>query len=47
MLAINNGVYISPISISLEGRTRVAIDDHSGNQLIGSDVEPSVVSPGS
>ena len=45
MLAIKNGVYISSISISLEGRTRAAIDDHSGNKLIRSDVEQSVVSP--
>ena len=45
MLSIKNGVYISSISICLEGRTRVAIDDHTGNKLIGSDVEQSVVSP--
>jgi len=39
MLAINQGVYISSISIGLEGRTRAAIDYHSGNKLIRSDVE--------
>jgi hypothetical protein len=33
------GVHVSSISISLEGCTRIAIDDPPGNKLIGRDVE--------
>jgi len=45
MLAFKKGVYIPSISICLAERTRTAIDNHSGNKLIRSDVEQSVVSP--
>ena len=33
MFWVKKGVHISSISICLEGRTRAAIDDHSGNKL--------------
>jgi hypothetical protein len=39
MFSVMKGVHISSISICLVGRTRVAIDDHTGSNLIGSDVE--------
>jgi len=39
MFWVKKGVHISSISICLEGRTRVAIDDHTGNKCIGSDSE--------
>jgi len=39
MLCVKKVVPISSISISHGRRTRVAIDNHTGNNLIGSDVE--------